>query len=373
MWDEQSTDSHVFFLGLSAWEFRTHIYLRMKRFTLLLTVLLMAGVFSVLFGQESPLEWRQYTTTGYIYDIQHDRNTYRCPETDFRNYLTDIARTNVARQIHVRITDYASLNKVSINGISSTSYTASTRFSTDLNIKLVETKSCYNSFTGDGFSIAYINKSKAASVYVKDIRVIFNRINNAIAVANTYVSTGFKTKARSELENVENEFDRLEEPFFWLAVFDCPESELNGLLSESITLEQTLARRLAELQHGINVYVQCSADMFGQPYPQLQGDVKERLSAIGCTFCNDVHNADWIVKIRAAAEEHNCVSVGGNSAYFSYIHANLSIIKTITGQNIYEEEISEKGGHTHNHNQAARDGYKRIAEQISEILTKYIK
>ena len=333
----------------------------------------MAGVFFALFGQECPPEWRQYTTNGYIYDIQHDRNTSGCPETDFRNYLTDIARANVGKQIQVRITDYASLNKVSINGMSSTSYTASTQFSTDLNIKLVETKSCYNTFSGDGFSIAYINKSKAASVYVKDVRVIFNRISNAIAVADTYVSTGFKTKARSELTSAENEFSRLGEPFFWLAVFECPESELNDLLSERTSLEQTLTRRFAELQHGINVYVQCSADMFGQPYPQLSGDVKVRLSAIGCTFCDDARGSDWIVKIRSAAEEYNHVSIGGNSAYFSYVHANLSIIKTITGQNIYEGEISEKGSHTHNYNQAARVGYKRIAEQISEILTKYIK
>ena len=44
-----------------------------------------------------------------------------------------------------------------------------------------------------------------------------------------------------------------------------------------------------------------------------------------------------------------------------------------TGQKIYEGEISEKGSHTHNYNQAARDGYKRISKQISEILLKNIK
>ena len=138
-------------------------------------------------------------------------------------------------------------------------------------------------------------------------------------------------------------------------------------------LEQALTRKLSELQHGINIYVQCSADMFGVQYQQLSGDVKETLSSIGCNFCNDSYSADWIVVIRSAAEEYNHVNIGGNSAYFSYVHANVSITKTATGQKIYEGEISEKGSHTHNYNQAARDGYKRISKQISEILLKNIK
>lgn len=344
----------------------------MKRFTLLLAVLFTIAI-CVASGQNYPSEWKQYTTTGYISDIQHDKNLYNRTETDFKNYLTDIARTNIAKQVQIRISDYASLNKVSLNGRTSTSYSSSTQFSTDVNIKLVEIKSYYNSFTKEGYAIAYINKAKASSTYVKEARIIFNRISNAIAVADTYISTGFKTKARTELENARHEFAKLEEPFFWLAIFDYSEYELGELLSERTMLEQSLTSKVAELQHGINIYVQCSADMFGVPYSQLSGDVKETLSSLGCNFCNDSYSADWVVVIRSAAEEYNHVNIGGNSAYFSYVHANVSITKTATGQNIYEGEISEKGSHTHNYNQAARDGYKRISKQISEILLKHIK
>lgn len=344
----------------------------MKRFTLLFVVFLTIGL-PILYGQNYPSEWKQYTTSGYISDIQHDKNLNGRTETDFKNYLTNIARTNVAKQIQIRISDCASLNKVSINGRSSTSYSSSTQFSTDLNIKLVEIKSYYNSFTKEGYAIAYINKAKAASAYVKEIRIIFSRISNAMAVADTYVSSGFKTKARTELEKAGYEFAKLEEPFFWLAIFDCPENELNVLLSERTALQQALTRKSAELQHGINIYIQCTADMFGVSYPQLSGDVKETLSSIGCNFCSGSIGADWIVTIRSAAEEYNHVNIGGSSAYFSYVHANLSITKTATGQKIYEGEISEKGSHTHNYNQAARDGYKKIAKQISEILLKNIK
>lgn len=344
----------------------------MKRLAPLLTFLFITSS-SVLFGQDYPSEWRQFTQAGYISDIQHDRNLSGHTETDFKNYLTDIARTNIGRQIQIRISDHASLNKASINGRSYISYTSSTKFSTDLNIKLIETKAYYNSFTKEGYSIAYIDESKAISTYIKDVRIIYNKISNAIAIADTYVSTGFKTKAGTELENARREFSKLEEPYFWLAILNYPENDLNDLLLEKTSLEQTLTHRLSELQHGINIYVQCSADMFGTPYLQLEGDIKEPLSTIGCNFCNDANDADWIITVRSAAEEYNHITIGGNSAYFSYVHANISLTKTATQQVIYNGEISEKGSHTHNYNQAARDGYKKISQQISEILLKHIK
>lgn len=328
---------------------------------------------SRLYCQNIPLEWEKYTSSEYVSDVQHDINLRDKSETDFKNYLVDIARANIAKQIQIRVTDYASLDKVSIDGKSSTSYTSSTQFSTNLNVKLVEVKSYYSSFTKEGYAIAYINKGSAVSTYIKDVQIIFSKIRNSLAIAETYVANGFKTKARTKLESTKNEIIKLNEPFFWLAIFDCSEYKLNQLLKERTILENTLADKLSELQHGINIYIQCSADMFGVPYKQLAGDVKKSISSIGCSFCNNAQSADWVITIRSAAEEYNQINIGGNSAYFSYIHANVSIKKTVTGQNIYEGEITEKGSHTHNYNQAARDGYKKITKQISEILLNHIK
>ena len=145
----------------------------MKRLAPLFTFLLITSS-SVLFGQNYPSEWRQFTKAGYIYDIQHDRNLSGRTETDFKNYLTDIARTNIGKQIQIRISDHAALNKVSINGRSFINYTSSTKFSTNLNIKLIETKAYYNSFTKEGYSIAYIDESKAISTYINVSSMNYN-------------------------------------------------------------------------------------------------------------------------------------------------------------------------------------------------------
>ena len=56
-----------------------------------------------------------------------------------------------------------------------------------------------------------------------------------------------------------------------------------------------------------------------------------------------------------------------------YVDANIAVDKTATGQRVYENEISEKGGHTQNFKKAARDAYKELFPKISEIIKEQVK
>lgn len=51
----------------------------------------------------------------------------------------------------------------------------------------------------------------------------------------------------------------------------------------------------------------------------------------------------------------------------------VSIEKNATSQRIFEDEISIKGSHTLSYNEAARDGYKRIAKEVAKMLKENIK
>lgn len=95
-------------------------------------------------AQQYPPEWTKYTLGGYMYDIQSDSNDKNLPETDFKDYLLNIARTNLAKQVQVRVQDAANLDKQSVNGRTTITYSASTNFSTNVNLKLVETKTAYD-------------------------------------------------------------------------------------------------------------------------------------------------------------------------------------------------------------------------------------
>ena len=51
----------------------------------------------------------------------------------------------------------------------------------------------------------------------------------------------------------------------------------------------------------------------------------------------------------------------------------ISIDKGSTGQRVYEDAISEKGGHTHNYEQAARQAYQDLSPKLSAIIQEQIR
>ena len=154
--------------------------------------------------------------------------------------------------------------------------------------------------------------------------------------------------------------------------------------------------------------VLCSTDLFGEPYPKLEKDVKNELLSLGYTITKDSIMADYIVRIEAKAREYSNerlendvknelavsgssvindtiktnleirveaesreysnTSVGGKPVYCVYVDANVSIEKSNTGQPIYEDEISAKGVHTLNYKEAGRNAYKNISEEIRKLL-----
>lgn len=70
-------------------------------------------------------------------------------------------------------------------------------------------------------------------------------------------------------------------------------------------------------------------------------------------------SADWAITIKASSRQYNTMDFGSSVNYFSYVDAEIAVEKVVTNQRIYEDMLTEKGGHTHNFTEAARDAYKK--------------
>lgn len=324
-------------------------------------------------AQQYPSEWEKYTQDGYMYDIQSDNNDRNLSESAFKNNLLNIARTNLAKQIEVRVQDVAQLNKASVDGHTSISYLSNTKFSTDVNLKLVETKTIYNSASKIGYAIAYINREAARNYYKNELSLLYNKVNNSITLAENFISSGFKGKAQAELGSSLQQFVLVDEPLFWLNVFGTSLPELTEWQTRFGAVEQNIKQMLADLKHGTVIYLSCTADVFGKPYPTLQNELKGILAADGCSFTDNPTNADWAITITCSAREYSNVKIGNSNSYFSYVDAQIVIDKVVTSQRIYEDEISVKGGHIFGYSEAAKVGYKDIKQQIGKIIKDNIK
>lgn len=305
-----------------------------------------------------PSEWERYTTDDYIYDIQSEKKSSYTSESELTNRLLDIARANIAKQIQVKIEDNAS----SEGNVSAQ----------EVDVTMLETKSHFNSKANKIFVIAFINKTEAHRFYKRQADVIFNNVEKHITITDTYVETGFMSKAKDEIKKVEAEFKKLEKPIFFLTVFDSPDYELQEILQRYNDLEQIVRRKISEMEYGTSIYVECAADMFGQTYSNLQKELKASLSENGCNFVDDKAAADWAITIKASSRQYNTVDIGRVN-YFSYVDAEIALEKVVTNQRIYEDMHTEKGGHIHNFTEAARDAYKKLTPKIIELIIENIK
>lgn len=337
----------------------------MKRIGL---ILLLLFAFLHVDAQECPPEWVGYTYGGYFYDIQSDNNNGNLSETDFKNYLLNIARANLAKQIKVSVRDVARLNKTSVDGRTAINYASNITFSTDVDMTLVETKTLYNPALREGYAIAYIDRDAARHYYTNELTRVYNKINNAMALADNFVSAGFKGKARTELESSLRHFGAVEESLFWMNIFGASQSQLSEWQQRFNAAEQDIKRKLADLKHATVIYLSCQADIFGRSYPTLQNELKGILAADGCSFTNNPQNADWAIAVTCNTREYSVVQVGNSNSYFSYVDAQIVIDKVTTSQRIFEDGISVKGGHPIGYAEAARVGYKDIKKHLGIII-----
>lgn len=197
-------------------------------------------------------------------------------------------------------------------------------------------------------------------------------MDNAFQIAENYVQHGFKPKAKTELQQALAKLDSADEVFFWFNIFGLSDPLLQQHLNQVHQAEQGLKTRIAELEHGTTYCVLCTADFFGKPYPNLENVVKGELSAYGCNFTTDPAAADYVIRIEASAREYNKANVTGTTVFFAFVDATLSIDKNVTGQRIFEDEISVKGSHTESFEEAARDGFKKASKEISNLLKENI-
>lgn len=251
-------------------------------------------------------------------------------------------------------------------------YDSHTTTNIDLEIPGLQVEAWKNPDNNEVVGFAYIKKSTLSRQMDKQITIGLTRIETTLENVQQLISNGQKMEAKEVLKKAAPQFLEVEKAQRVLMASD-PMSDAESLqLAETKQLTQRYMQLVRELKNGINIYLSCTADMFGTNYAALKAEIQGELSKLGCTFVNSAAQSDWAIYVTAPAREYRKTDYESNSSYFSYVDANIIVDKTTTGQRIFEDQISEKGGHTMNYEQAARDAYKQISPQISTIIKRQI-
>lgn len=326
-----------------------------------------------LMAQDYPSDWVLFTSDGYFHDIESGQVNQKATEANLKNYLLDLARANLSKQIEVRVEEVSSIDKNVVNGMSDIRYTSRSHFTTNLDIRLSETRSFTDNQSGIVYVIAYINKKEVCIYYRNELQKLLSKVDQALVVANNYTNTGFKAKAKEELQGALSFFVQADELFFWFNVFGMDKNQINQYLNELHQRELTVKTELSELEHGTVYCVVCTADNFGTVYNDLENELKGQLSQTGCSFTDILEKADFVIHVEASAREYNVINSNKNTFYFAFVDAAISVDKNATGQRILEDVISVKGSHTLGYKEAAHNAYQVVSKNIIQLLKECIK
>ncbi len=295
--------------------------------------------------------------------------------------LKDAARVEAVSTIRVHITNQ-STNDVVSQQLSNmegefwnvmNTFASSTTTSVDMKIPGLQIDAWRNPQTGTIYAFAYVKKSTLIRQLEKQITVALTKVEMSLDQVDQLIAIGQKLQARSAAEKALPLFAEVDEAQKLLVAVDADATEETLMLNETRQLQQRLMAMVAHLKNALTICIKVHATAFESTYPALQEELKGALSQLGCNFVTDPSTADWVIDISATAREYNKVATGNINTYFAYVDATISITKTATGQRVYENMFTEKGGHTHNYQQAARDAYKYLTPKISQVVQKQVK
>ncbi|MBP6872988.1 MAG: hypothetical protein KBC43_13340 [Bacteroidales bacterium] len=277
-----------------------------------------------------------------------------------RERMKKLAQSELIEGVMVQIQSYTESKVQDITQQSTSSvvqfYEASVKTESNMELTGLTNEVFYNPETATVHAFSYANRYEIIGYYKANIGFYQQQIIQVVELSDRLYTDGEKVKARSELEKAIPLFARIDYSYGVLLAL---KGNIDSLqYANSMQMKSTAIRKLADLEKGVIVFVQSSEDIFGSPSEILANALKRDLK--GCSFTADESASDWKVTIDAKAREYSYT----NGFYFSYADVVLSLMKTRTGQLVYQEEFSQKGGGS-DYRKAARKAMEEAATVVS--------
>lgn len=253
-------------------------------------------------------------------------------------------------------------------------FSSATQTTVDMEIPGLQIDSWQNPQNGNIAAFAWVKKSTLIRQLEKKITVCLTKAETSLDQIGQLIQTGQKIQARDLAQKTLPQFREIDEAQNMLVAVDENADEESLQLQETRKLQHRLTEIITQLKNGINVYLVVDADMFGRQYIALKNEIQGELSKLGCAFVPSASLSDWAVFVTASARKYNAYEYGNVTTFITYVDVQIAMDKTITEQRVFANQLpSEKGAHTFNYEEAARNAYKDVSPKISNIIKQQIQ
>ena len=216
-------------------------------------------------------------------------------------------------------------------------------------------------------------RAKMVKQITRSIPMELGKIEGVMPQINLLIKQGEKIQARTIVEEALQQLAKIEADQKTLALLDETADDEILMTAEVAEAKRYLTEKANKLRNAVGLYITCNAKLFGAENTAFLKDLQGELSPLGVAFVDCENQADWAIRIQAKAREYNKVELGGAANYFVYVDAQISIDKTVNNKRVYENAMSEKGGHTLNYEQAALEAYKHLVPRLSAAIKAQIE
>ena len=248
--------------------------------------------------------------------------------------------------------------------------TSTTIHSSLQDIPNLSVESWHNPKTNEVFAFAWVKKTDLVRTLKKQIISHITRAEMAVEDAEGLLAEGEKSAARKAIAKAIEHLQQVEEQQKVVQSVDSNTEMEDIAFAESNALKQRATTLYQQLKNGVSVYIGGEITIFDKSYPTFINQIKQQISPMGCTFTTNEAEADWVVRLQGTTQEYNTMQRSSYSAFVVMADVAIEIAKK--GQIIYSGNVSQKGVHTINTEQAAKEAYseasKAIAAQINEII-----
>ncbi len=336
-------------------------------------LILMGIVTSAVAQKECPEEWQAYTTDKYFSSLQPGENEEIKPEDDFLSGLEKNAVNRLLKSVKVAVHNFVALQTLRIDEDAVVSYIEENGYDSNVGSKIIEKKRFYNNYTHHGCAIAYIEKEAASKLYCDDIASSHKLFSEALAKAKTSIAEGNNDNARLILESILPRLKRASSELILLRVFNCNQETIDALREKHMECIVELKDCFKTIGPKIMVAVDYSAEVFSQPYWNMQESIKDWLGTRGYGYTTDKANATYVLVVRSTARKYNTMSNGTQTTYYSYVDANITLQKKSEEKPVYDNKLSIKGSFLKSYDEAAYAAYRDLENKLLKILEDNIK
>ena len=211
------------------------------------------------------------------------------------------------------------------------------------------------------YALAYANKYEVIGYYKALIQMELQRMNGIVENGRKYEDELRKVSALEQYESAIPIFADIAFARGLLIAVD----NVGGstyMVEEINNMQQTITEALIRLSNAISICIVSKENLFGLSQNSIENGIKGIMSSGNFNFVDSPEDAEWILEVNATAREYNKT----HGIYFSYIDADVKLIKTRSRANIYQDKFSIKGGHTISFLEAAR----RAGQELSKTIAK---